>query len=105
MIGALMNFTTLGLISWAIFGLIVGSIIHLLDPGDVRGGILGSIITGILGAVLGGFLANIFLGITITGFNIQSFLIALGGALILVIVERALFRERGKIKSDTTRRE
>lgn len=97
------DISILNLISWALFGLIVGSIIHFIDPGEVRGGVLGTILTGILGAVAGGFLANTFLGVGIAGFNLQSFAIAAGGALILGIVERFLFRGREHIKTRVTR--
>lgn len=95
--------STLTIISWIIFGLIVGIVVHALDPKDVRGGLLGTLLTGIVGALLGGFLANLFFGIQITGFNATSFLIAIAGGLILAIIQRFLFREREHIKTETKR--
>lgn len=98
-----MDISISGIISWIIFGFIVGTVMHLLDARAVKGGILGTIATGILGAVAGGFLANIFLGLTITGFNLQSFLIAIGGAFLLTLIQRIIFRDRHKVKTDINR--
>lgn len=97
------NITFATFLSWLLLGLIVGLVVHWIDPGGVRGGILGTIITGIIGAIIGGLLANLFLGIGITGVNLESVLIALGGALVLVILERILLRDQDHIKTKTTR--
>lgn len=83
----------MNIISWILFGLIAGSIANLLDPNPSKGGILGSIVLGILGAIVGGWLANIILGVTVSGFNFTSFLIAVGGSLLLLFIGR-LFRGR-----------
>ncbi len=90
------------IVSWVIFGLITGMIAHLIDSRDVHGGILATTITGILGAVFGGFLANALFGINITGFNLQSFAIAVAGALLLVILQRVLFSRNEHIKTQAT---
>lgn len=97
------DITILNLISWGLFGFITGLIIHLIDPGEVKGGVLGTTVTGILGAIVGGFMANIFFGEGITGFNLQSFAVAVGGALLLVIIQRAVFRGQEHIKTRATR--
>lgn len=83
----------MNVLSWVIFGLIAGSIANLIDPNPSRGGILGSILLGVLGAVIGGWLANTLLGVSVTGFNFTSFLIAVGGSLLLLFIGR-LFRGR-----------
>jgi len=74
---------------WIIFGLVVGTIANIIDPYPSRGGILGSIILGVLGAILGGILGNLVFGIGITGFNLPSIAVAVLGALLLIVVERA----------------
>ncbi|MBI2019250.1 GlsB/YeaQ/YmgE family stress response membrane protein [Candidatus Daviesbacteria bacterium] len=82
----------MNIISWIVFGLVVGIIANLIDPYPSKGGMLGSIILGILGAILGGILGNIIFGIGITGFNLPSLALAVLGALLLMFVERAFGR-------------
>ena len=88
------NATLVNIISWIVFGLIVGFIVHLVDRADVKGGILGTLILGILGALLGGFLSNLLFGFGITGFNLQSFVVATLGGLLLAFIARIAFRSR-----------
>lgn len=82
----------MGFIGWILFGLIVGSIANALDPRPSRGGLLGSIVLGVVGALVGSFLGSLLLGVDVTGFNISSFLIAVGGAMVLLFVGKALTR-------------
>ncbi len=77
----------MGVLYWIIFGLIAGGIANFLSPSG-RGGILGSIILGIIGAVVGGFLGQRFFGVGVTGFNLQSFIVAVIGSLIVLFVSR-----------------
>jgi len=78
------------IIAWIVLGAIAGYIAGFLVKGDEGMGIVGHIVLGIVGAVVGGFLANI-LGIG-TGranedvVNIQSIIIAVIGAVIVVFV-------------------
>lgn len=78
------------LLSWVLFGLIAGIIANVIDPYPAKGGLLGAVVLGILGAVVGGFMANMVLGTGISGFNLTSFLIAIGGSLLLLFIARAL---------------
>ena len=48
----------LGILGWAIFGLIVGALAKLVMPGRDPGGIIVTMLLGIAGAVLGGFLGR-----------------------------------------------
>ncbi len=77
-------------IIWITFGLVAGFIANAIDPNPNKGGVLGTIILGILGSLVGGFLGNLIFGISVTGFNLSSFILAIGGALILLALERAL---------------
>lgn len=83
----------LNILSWAVFGLIAGYVTHIIDPADVGGGVVGTMLTGIIGAFLGGFLGYYIFGVGITGFNIQSFLVAIIGGLIFAAAERLIFRK------------
>lgn len=78
------------ILSWIVFGLIVGVIANLVDPEPNKGGVVGAMILGILGAVLGGFLANLIFGIGVSGFNITSLAIAVLGSLLLLFISRAV---------------
>ena len=76
--------------SGAIFGLIAGAIAKKIMPGDDPGGVFVTMLIGIAGALIGGFVGSL-LGLgTVTGFNIGSFLIAVGGALILLWAYRKM---------------
>lgn len=79
------------IIYWIIFGLIAGSVAGYLVPGT-RGGILGSIVLGVIGAVVGGFLGEQLFGVGVSGFNLSSFIVAIGGAVLVLYVGRLLAR-------------
>ena len=82
----------MNILSWILFGLVVGIIANALDPNPNRGGVLGAVLLGIAGALLGGFVANLFFGISVTGFNLTSFLVAIAGSLLLLFLGRAFRR-------------
>lgn len=96
------NDIIMNLILWAVFGLIVGYIVHLLDPRDVKTGILGTMLLGIAGAILGGFLSTAIFHAPIVGFSLQGIVTGVIGGLILAFVSRFFFRKSGHIKTTTT---
>lgn len=77
-------------IYWIVFGLIAGGIASFIMPG-FKGNILGLIILGIIGAVVGGYLGQVFFGVGVTGFNLNSFLVAVAGSLLVLFVGNLLF--------------
>ena len=82
----------MGILTWILLGLVVGVLAKFIMPGDDPGGIIVTILIGIVGAFLGGFIGS-KLGIgSVTGFNMMSILLAIGGSLILLIVYRLLRR-------------
>jgi uncharacterized membrane protein YeaQ/YmgE (transglycosylase-associated protein family) len=82
----------MGILSWIVMGLIVGVLAKIVMPGKDPGGIIITILIGIAGAFLGGFIGS-FLGIgTVSGFNLVSILLAVGGAVILLILYRIIKR-------------
>ena len=48
----------MGILSWILFGLVVGIIAKLLMPGRDPGGFIITILLGIAGALLGGFIGR-----------------------------------------------
>ncbi|EDQ9823991.1 GlsB/YeaQ/YmgE family stress response membrane protein [Salmonella enterica subsp. enterica serovar Anatum] len=83
----------MGIIAWIIFGLIAGVIAKLLMPGRDGGGFILTCILGIVGAVVGGWLATMFgIGGSISGFILHSFLVAVVGAIVVLVIFRLLRR-------------
>jgi uncharacterized membrane protein YeaQ/YmgE (transglycosylase-associated protein family) len=77
------------IISWIIFGLVAGAVAKMLMPGRDPGGFVGTIVIGVVGAFVGGLIANMLgFGQVTPGFNLKSFLFAVGGSIILLIVYR-----------------
>jgi uncharacterized membrane protein YeaQ/YmgE (transglycosylase-associated protein family) len=82
-----------GIIAWIILGAIAGWITNMIMGGGE--GVLLTIVLGIVGAVVGGWLAGSVLGIAdVTGLNIESIIVAVVGAIIVVLVYRAFTRRR-----------
>jgi len=80
----------MGILTWIVMGLVVGWLAKFILPGKDPGGIIITILIGIGGAFAGGFIGS-FLGIgTITGFNVGSILLATGGAILLLLLYRAV---------------
>jgi len=82
----------MGILSWALFGLIAGAIARMLVPGSGAGGLIVTVVLGVVGAVVGGFLATMLGFGEIDGFDVRSFLIAIGGAVVLLAGFRMLSR-------------
>ncbi len=82
----------MGILTWIILGLVVGALAKFFMPGDDPGGIFVTILLGIAGAFLGGMIGSM-LGIgTITGFNMLSILLAIVGAVLLLVLYRVIRR-------------
>jgi len=80
----------MGIISWIVMGLIVGLLARFIMPGKDPQGFIITILLGIGGGLLGGYLGTV-LGLgTVTGFDLKSILIATGGAIIILLIFRAL---------------
>jgi len=83
----------MSLIAWIILGLIAGFLGSKLVNKSGEGVFL-DIILGIVGAVIGGWLFNRFGMPGVTGFNIYSLVVAVIGAVIILVVYHALTRRR-----------
>ncbi len=84
----------MGFLSWIAMGLIAGLIAKFIMPGKDPGGIIITILLGISGAFVGGYIGS-FLGVgTITGLNPGSILIAIGGAMLILILYRVIKKKR-----------
>lgn len=72
------------IIAWIIFGALVGWIASMIMKTNHEQGGIANIVVGIAGAVLGGFIARQFGSEGINGFNLNSFFLALMGAILLI---------------------
>lgn len=78
----------MGILSWIIFGALAGYLAKLIMPGRDPGGFIITILLGIGGAVVGGAIGTT-LGLgEVSGFNLGSFAIAVGGAIVLLLIYR-----------------
>ncbi|WP_312949155.1 GlsB/YeaQ/YmgE family stress response membrane protein [Superficieibacter sp.] len=83
----------MGIIAWIVFGLIAGIIAKLIMPGRDGGGFIVTCILGIIGAVVGGWLSTLFgIGGPVSGFNLPSFLVAVVGAIVVLLIYRMVRR-------------
>jgi uncharacterized membrane protein YeaQ/YmgE (transglycosylase-associated protein family) len=83
---------TMGILSWILFGLVIGIIAKLLMPGRDPGGFIVTILLGIAGALLGGFVGRAmgFYGENQSAGWIMSIL----GAIVLLAIYRMMVRRR-----------
>jgi uncharacterized membrane protein YeaQ/YmgE (transglycosylase-associated protein family) len=90
----------MGIIAFIILGLIAGAIAKALLPGDDPGGFIITTIIGVVGALLGGFLAAaIFGGDPLDEFfDISTWLTAIIGAIVLLLIYRAVVSRRGAVR-------
>lgn len=81
------------LFTWIILGLIAGFIAsHAVNH---RGeGMVLDVLLGIVGAVVGGWVLHYFGYAGVSGLNLYSILVAIGGAVVFLIVYHAIRRQR-----------
>ena len=89
------TFRELDMLTWILFGLIVGLVAKLLMPGRDPGGFIITILLGVAGAMLGGFIGRA-LGFYRPG-EPAGFLMAVLGSLLLLALYRMLGPRRGVI--------
>jgi len=83
----------MGIFSWIILGLIAGFIGSRIVDRQGQGFWL-DIALGIIGAVVGGFLFDLFGASSVTGLNIYSMIVAIVGAVVVLLIYNALTGRR-----------
>jgi uncharacterized membrane protein YeaQ/YmgE (transglycosylase-associated protein family) len=76
----------MGILTWAVFGLIAGAIAKFVMPGKTPGGILLTIALGVVGAIVGGFIGTQLGFGDISGFDLRSLLLAVGGGVLVLFL-------------------
>ena len=81
-----------GFFGWIFLGLFAATIARALVPGEPGPrGCIGTTAVGILGALIGGWIATALdLGKIDDFFDLETWLIAIGGAVLLLLVVRAI---------------
>ena len=87
----------MGIIAFIVLGLLAGIVAKAILPGEDPGGLIVTAIIGIVGALLGGFLAAAIFGAHPLDefFDISTWLTAIIGAIILLVIYRMVTNHSG----------
>ncbi len=83
----------MSVIGWIVFGLIAGFVASRLVNREGEGLIL-DIVLGVVGAVVGGWVFTFFGADGVTGFNLYSMIVAVIGAVIVLVIYHAIAGRR-----------
>ncbi|MFC7625644.1 GlsB/YeaQ/YmgE family stress response membrane protein [Microlunatus sp. GCM10028923] len=96
-----MRETEMGFLGFLLLGLIAGAIAKLILPGKQAGGWISTLILGVVGALLGGWLGGLIFDINLGGFfELRSWLLAIVGSLIVLIIWGFISSRLGSKKAD-----
>jgi uncharacterized membrane protein YeaQ/YmgE (transglycosylase-associated protein family) len=80
----------MGILALLVLGLLAGLVAKLILPGNDPGGIIVTMAIGVVGAFVGGLLASALGFGGLSGFDLRTFVIAVIGSLLLLILYRSL---------------
>jgi uncharacterized membrane protein YeaQ/YmgE (transglycosylase-associated protein family) len=80
----------LEILSWAIVGIVCGSLARAAMPGPAAGGMFVAVLIGLLGALTGGFVGATFLEKPVGPIDITSLMMAMNGAIYPLFLYRCL---------------
>ncbi len=89
-----MGIESMGIIGWIIIGAIAGWIASMVTGNNEKMGAGMNILVGVVGGFVGGLAMNLIGGYGITGFNIWSLLVAVVGAIILLLIVNAFKKDK-----------
>ncbi|MDQ1125940.1 Uncharacterized membrane protein YeaQ/YmgE, transglycosylase-associated protein family [Microbacterium sp. LKL04] len=82
----------MGFFGFLILGLLAGAIAKLILPGKQGGGWFVTLLLGIVGALLGGWLGGLIFNVNLNEFfSLSTWLLAIGGSIIVLLIYGALF--------------
>ena len=85
----------MGFFGFLLLGLLAGAIAKLILPGKNGGGWLVTLLLGVVGALLGGFLGSLLFNAPLEDFfSIQTWLLAIGGSIIVLLIYGAVTSRR-----------
>jgi uncharacterized membrane protein YeaQ/YmgE (transglycosylase-associated protein family) len=83
----------MSILAWIILGLVAGFVGSKI-VNKTGEGLVMDIVLGVVGAVAGGFLFNMFGASGVTGLNLYSLLVAVIGAVVVLLIYHAVVRRR-----------
>ncbi|MGH7025243.1 MAG: GlsB/YeaQ/YmgE family stress response membrane protein [Caulobacteraceae bacterium] len=83
----------MGIIAWLILGLIAGFIGSKI-VNRTGEGLFMDIVLGVIGAFVGGWIFSFFGHSGVTGLNLYSLLVAVVGAIVVLLLYHLIFRSR-----------
>jgi len=83
----------MSIIAWLVLGLIAGFIASKIVNKSGEGVVL-DIVLGVVGAIVGGFLFSFFGAAPVTGLNIYSMVVAVIGAIVVLMIYHAVAGRR-----------
>jgi uncharacterized membrane protein YeaQ/YmgE (transglycosylase-associated protein family) len=85
----------MGFLAFLLLGLIAGAIAKAILPGKQAGGWLSTLILGVIGAFVGGWIGSLLgLGSVDEFFSIGTWLLAIGGSILVILVWGLITRKR-----------
>jgi uncharacterized membrane protein YeaQ/YmgE (transglycosylase-associated protein family) len=95
----------MGVLGWIALGLVAGALAKAIHRGEHEpGGCTGTLAVGIVGALLGGFIAAAAgVGSISSFFDLGTWLIAVGGALLVLIVYNAVLSRARRRRDEAPR--
>jgi len=82
----------MGLIATIVVGLIAGLLASLIMK--AKTGVFVDLLLGVAGSILGGWISSLITGADlVTGFNLTSILVALVGAIVVIVIYRLIKRK------------
>lgn len=85
----------MGFLAFLLLGLIAGAIAKAILPGRQGGGWFVTLLLGVIGALIGGWIGGLLFDRGLTEFfDLGTWLLAIGGALIVLLIYGALTRKR-----------
>ncbi|TFD47814.1 GlsB/YeaQ/YmgE family stress response membrane protein [Cryobacterium frigoriphilum] len=85
----------MGFFGFLLLGLIAGAIAKAILPGKQGGGWFITLLLGVVGALLGGFLGGLLFNVNLNEFfSISTWLLAIAGSLIVLLIYGAVSRRK-----------
>jgi uncharacterized membrane protein YeaQ/YmgE (transglycosylase-associated protein family) len=81
--------SAMGILSWIVLGLIAGFIGSKL-VNKTGSGLIMDVVLGVVGAIVGGYISSALGYGTVTGVNLYSIVVAVIGAVVVLLVYRAV---------------
>ena len=88
----------MGILGWIVLGLVAGAIAKAILPGRQGGGWLITLVVGVVGAILGGWIGSLIFGGGLGDFfDLRTWLLAILGAVIVLLIYGAVAGRRSRV--------